>query len=772
MARPDNSVPPRPASVPPEARWDPKEPGLRVGPRRSRRGGPPPRCVPQLDARGHAARRVALRPRSRPRQEHQLPPRRHDRVGGRLGRGRDHGLGVSSQRRADDRAVRAGRAGRVVGALLHARRQDQLHDPLLRARRQRVRARWPAVAAAPVERERAMRAGSRISSAGSTARSSAARTPRSGAGAGGRAKACCATRSTATPHGDGDADREVSADGTLEKKTQTRRTRRAARAVTARPASCRCARSTDERGRQSYAGVWLGDGSLAEETARVFDGDALVAVTEKGERGARRFEARREGRRSCGESRRRQGPAAAEPNERRTNCGARLRALPSRWPRRCAAAGAARSSACCSAPGGSSTSAARCAARSTRRRSRSRTSRPGAVSAARLGEALFRHDEPAFATPPQLAGIDDEPWAELVGARDVDVERFPRLVRALGRRAEPLVRDYALRAIRAEVIVDRAVFRRPRGSCRISRACSRTRRWSDRRARAVCKSSPMPRCPTAGASDDGSRRRARRRRTAAPRMDDSRHCARSPAHSTRRGRRSSRSSRPRRSTIGAGSSSSRSSRPRRSRRSSRSRAATADATLRACAARMLHRAPDVHERRRRTAPRRQRRARPRDHRDRARPAHGRRGAARSGPRPRRRAARLARLREALRRAAVRRGPRARADRARRRCDPHARCTLAHAPAVRRPRRGRRALGDSRSRAACSLLAFGPPRARSSARTRSGSSRSSRRSRAASSSGPTMPPPRELLERWHLPRGRIAMHGARRGAPRLADAEAR
>ncbi|HET9988369.1 MAG TPA: hypothetical protein VFQ65_07610, partial [Kofleriaceae bacterium] len=28
MARPDNSVPPRPASVPPEARWDPKEPGF------------------------------------------------------------------------------------------------------------------------------------------------------------------------------------------------------------------------------------------------------------------------------------------------------------------------------------------------------------------------------------------------------------------------------------------------------------------------------------------------------------------------------------------------------------------------------------------------------------------------------------------------------------------------------------------------------------------------------------------------------------------------
>src|SRR3569832_1344737 len=28
MARPDNSVPPRPASVPAEARWDPKEPGF------------------------------------------------------------------------------------------------------------------------------------------------------------------------------------------------------------------------------------------------------------------------------------------------------------------------------------------------------------------------------------------------------------------------------------------------------------------------------------------------------------------------------------------------------------------------------------------------------------------------------------------------------------------------------------------------------------------------------------------------------------------------
>jgi hypothetical protein len=77
--------------------------------------------------------------------------------------------------------------------------------------------------------------------------------------------------------------------------------------------------------------------------------------------------------------------------------------------------------------------------------------------AARLGEALFHHDDAELATPPALTGIDDEPWAELVGARDVDVERFPRLVRALVA-DEPLVRDYALRAIRREVIADRAVF--------------------------------------------------------------------------------------------------------------------------------------------------------------------------------------------------------------------------------------------------------------------------------------------------------------------------
>ena len=28
MARPDNSVPPRPTGVPADARWDPKEPGF------------------------------------------------------------------------------------------------------------------------------------------------------------------------------------------------------------------------------------------------------------------------------------------------------------------------------------------------------------------------------------------------------------------------------------------------------------------------------------------------------------------------------------------------------------------------------------------------------------------------------------------------------------------------------------------------------------------------------------------------------------------------
>lgn len=70
---------------------------------------------------------------------------------------------------------------------------------------------------------------------------------------------------------------------------------------------------------------------------------------------------------------------------------------------------------------------------------------------AQIGEAVFRADETAFATPSQLRGIDAEPWPTLRGARDVEVIRFPRIARGLAA-ADPLVRDYSLRAIRGEIL--------------------------------------------------------------------------------------------------------------------------------------------------------------------------------------------------------------------------------------------------------------------------------------------------------------------------------
>jgi hypothetical protein len=218
-------------------------------------------------------------------------------------------------------------------------------------------------------------------------------------------------------------------DGTLEKKTQ-KDERGEQRELFGETGRLSLRTKLDERGRQSYAGVWLGDGTLAEETSRIFDGDSLVAVTEKGERGARRFEAKREG-------------------------SALACVLYQADGRTLAAAGLLE---------GSLLGTWRIFDERGAVRREVDTTGFGIVHevtgrglGARLGEALFRRDEPAFETPPQLAGIDQVAWSELVGARDVDVDRFPRLVRGLVA-ADPLVREYSLRAIRGEILVDRAVY--------------------------------------------------------------------------------------------------------------------------------------------------------------------------------------------------------------------------------------------------------------------------------------------------------------------------
>ena len=246
-------------------------------------------------------------------------------------------------------------------------------------------------------------------------------------------------------------------DGTLEKKTQ-KDEHGEQRELYGETGRLSLRTKVDERGRQSYAGVWLGDGTLAEETTRIFDGDSLVAVTEKGERGVRRFEAKREGlakpepggRANDGLAKPEPGGRALPPgastlacvlyqDDGRTLAAAGLldRVLLGTW-RIFDARGAVRREV--------DTTGFAIAHEVT-----------GRGLGARLGEALFRRDEPAFETPPQLAGIDQIAWSELAGARDVDVERFPRLVRGLAA-TDPLVREYSLRAIRGEILVDRAVY--------------------------------------------------------------------------------------------------------------------------------------------------------------------------------------------------------------------------------------------------------------------------------------------------------------------------
>jgi hypothetical protein len=268
--------------------------------------------------------------------------------------------------------------------------------------------------------------------------------------------------------GDAIAIAKYRADGTLDKKT-LRDPNGEQRELYGEAGRLTLRSRTDERGRQVYAAMWHADGTLVEETARTFDGEALVAVTEKGERGARRFEARREGTALACVLYHDDGKVHAATGLLETSSQV---ATPPGDDQDVPLSDAAIAAALVTP---SSPPAVRPIvgtllgtwrifdAAGALRREVDTTSLAiaheptGRGLAARLGEALFRHDQAQLATPPHLAGIDDEPWDELVGARDVDVEQFPRLVRALVA-DEPLLRDYALRAIRREVIADRAVF--------------------------------------------------------------------------------------------------------------------------------------------------------------------------------------------------------------------------------------------------------------------------------------------------------------------------
>ena len=199
---------------------------------------------------------------------------------------------------------------------------------------------------------------------------------------------------------------------------------------------------TDAQHRETYSGVWLPDGSVVEETTRVYEADVLMSVVEKAAGGVRRFEARREGSELACVLFQADGQALAATG---------LIARPAFSP-----------------PAGEGATTLWGTwqiydERGTLRREVETTTFAiahevtGRGLAAALGAALYRNDEQSFAEPPQLDGIDRAPWAALAGARGRDVARFPRLVRGLVAH-DPLVREYSLRALRDEVLADGAVY--------------------------------------------------------------------------------------------------------------------------------------------------------------------------------------------------------------------------------------------------------------------------------------------------------------------------
>jgi antitoxin component YwqK of YwqJK toxin-antitoxin module len=180
----------------------------------------------------------------------------------------------------------------------------------------------------------------------------------------------------------------------------------------------------DAKGRQIYKGSWSRDGELDEECTRTFDGDALTSVTERGRGGVLRFEARREGTALA---------CVLYHDDGKTIAATGMIAdekLTGSW-RIYDTTGALR--------------------RDVDMTPLAIEQRPTAQGLAwELGHALYITDAPGFSTPEQLAGVDDEPWAETAGCFDEHVEDFPRLLRGLAS-PEPLVRQYCLGAIESEI---------------------------------------------------------------------------------------------------------------------------------------------------------------------------------------------------------------------------------------------------------------------------------------------------------------------------------
>jgi hypothetical protein len=170
---------------------------------------------------------------------------------------------------------------------------------------------------------------------------------------------------------------------------------------------------TDPNGREVYRGSWLPDGPLEDEAVREFDGDVLASVIERGGGGIRTFEAKREGAAMA---------CVLFASDGKTTAASGLVAdgkLSGAW-RIYDGTGAVRREL--------DTTALALEHGPT-----------GESLAWRLGEALFRIDAPAQQIPRELAGIADAGWPS------IDRELPARITALVA--ADPLVREYAHAAL-------------------------------------------------------------------------------------------------------------------------------------------------------------------------------------------------------------------------------------------------------------------------------------------------------------------------------------
>jgi len=181
----------------------------------------------------------------------------------------------------------------------------------------------------------------------------------------------------------------------------------------------------DAKGRRVHEAHWSANtGVLREETIKAFDDAGLTSVTERGEDGVLSFEARRE------------GPAMAcvmyGSDGKKFAATGLLQddKLHGVW-RLFDDAGAVRREL--------DTTPFEIAQKPA-----------GGSLLDRLGRAAFLTDAPTLATPDQLAGVDDEPWASTAGCYNQHVQDFPRLLRAVVA-PDPMVRTCALGVIGGEI---------------------------------------------------------------------------------------------------------------------------------------------------------------------------------------------------------------------------------------------------------------------------------------------------------------------------------